>query len=256
MEERFLGAGTPESARRHAVRLGEVQVVTFDLDQPFAGAIGLLEPHERERANRFAFERDRRRFVVAHASLRLALGACLNRAPESLRFVASSNGKPRVVDSLVDLRFNLSHSGERAVLAIALNQEVGIDIEEERLVEVLDIAEHFFSRCEVDALRAVASTERVAAFFRCWTRKEAFLKALGEGLSFPLDAFEVSVEDDASDQLLRGCTAAADALSSWRVVSVPIDRPYTAAVAAGPGNWRLRLWTALPLSRCSFESSL
>jgi 4'-phosphopantetheinyl transferase len=240
-----FGTGRPESVICGGLRSGEVHVMQFDLDQPFNSAIRLLNPHERERAERFIFEHDRRRFIVAHASLRLALGTCLNLAPESLQFTVSPRGKPSLIGTSVDLRFNLSHSGERALLALALNRDVGVDIEKERPIEALAIAERFFSDSEVEALRKVPAQERMAAFFRCWTRKEAFVKAIGEGLSFPLNGFDVTVDDDASDQLLRRCTVAPDTLSYWRVMALPTERPYVGAVAAG-GQWHL-VWKATPI---------
>jgi 4'-phosphopantetheinyl transferase len=176
--------------------------------------------------------------------MRLALGLYLNRAPDSLRFIATQRGKPQIVDASMDVRFNLSHAGERALLAIALQRDVGIDIEEERPIEVFELAERFFSPSEVEALRAVQAPQRAAAFFRCWTRKEAFVKALGEGMFFPLNGFDVSVDDDTSAQLLRGCAAAPNELWRWRVMSLPTERPYWAALAAAAGDWRVVRWTA------------
>lgn len=233
-----------EPDRSPDLRLGDVHVVHFCLDRPFAGAVQLLDRHERERAGRFAFDRDRRRFVCAHAWLRLTLGICLNRPPESLHFAANARGKPQLVAPSVNLHFNLSHAGNHAALAMALHQEVGVDIERVRPMEVLELAERFFSRREVEALRKIPPPECVEAFFRCWTRKEAFIKALGEGLAFPLDRFEVSVDDERSSQLLRGCSVVPDALLHWRVVSLPVERPYVAALAGGPSDWNVVTWKA------------
>lgn len=228
------------------LQAGDVHVVWFDLDRPCRGTTQLLDREERARAARFVFDRDRRRFVAAHEWLRVVLGLFLRKAPESLRFTTNLRGKPRLVDTAVDLRFNLSHSGERGALAVTLDQEVGIDIEEARPIEVCELADRFFSRLEVEGLRRLPPPEREAAFFRCWTRKESFIKALGDGLSFPLDGFEVSVEDDRSKQLLRGCVAAPEALSRWRVVSLSSDPPYVAALTAGPGDWEIVTWKATP----------
>jgi 4'-phosphopantetheinyl transferase len=86
-------------------------------------------------------------------------------------------------------------------------------------------------------------SEQVPAFFRCWTRKEAFIKALGDGLVCPLDGFEVSLAEDESPQLLRSSSAVPDALSLWRIVSLPVEPGYRAAVAAGAGEWRIVRWT-------------
>jgi 4'-phosphopantetheinyl transferase len=221
----------------------DVHVFLFRLDETLPGAIELLDDVERARANRFVFEQDRRRFVTAHAWVRIVLARCLDRAADSLRFTAGARGKPRLVDIAVDLRFNLSHSGERALLAVTCGREVGIDIEKHRSVEIGDLARRFFAPSEWQALLALDPSEQIPAFFNCWTRKEAFIKALGDGLAYPLDGFEVSLRDDDSPQLLRSCSASPDAISRWRIVSLPVESGYQAAIAAGAGDWRIIRWT-------------
>jgi 4'-phosphopantetheinyl transferase len=222
---------------------GDVHVVLLRLEQELPGAGALLDETERARADRFAFEPDRHRFVTAHAWVRIVLGRCLEQAPESLRFTAGPRGKPRLVDTAVDLRFNLSHAGERALLAVTRGQEVGVDIEQERPMGISVLARRFFAPLEWQALQAMEASEQIPAFFRCWTRKEAFIKAIGDGLACPLGGFEVSLAEDESPQLLRSCTAVAGALERWRIVSVPVEPGYRAAVAAGPGEWRIVRWT-------------
>lgn len=226
------------------VKPSDVHVVRFCLDESFPRAIELLDSAERERAARFVYERDRRRFVTAHAWMRTALAKFLGCPAQSLCFDADAGGKPRLVGIPIDLRFNLSHAGERALLAIAIGQEVGIDIELVRSIETLELARRFFSRGEVSALRALSRAERVDAFFRCWTRKEAFIKAVGAGLSFPLDGFEVDLGANDGSQQLRGCAAAPEALSQWRVVSLTAEPGYQAALAAGPSSWHVVRWNA------------
>jgi 4'-phosphopantetheinyl transferase len=221
----------------------DVHVVLFRLDQELPGAAALLDETERARADRFVFEADRRRFVTAHAWVRIVLGRCLDQAPESLRFTAGRRGKPRLVDGAADLRFNLSHAGERALLAVTRGQEVGVDIERERAIGTSDLARRFFAPSEWQALQGMDPSEQIPAFFRCWTRKEAFIKAIGDGLACPLDGFEVSLSDAESPQLLRSCTAVEGGLERWRIVSVPVEPGYRAAVAAGPGEWRIVRWT-------------
>jgi 4'-phosphopantetheinyl transferase len=221
----------------------DVHVVVFRLDEPLRDAIELLDDGERARAGRFVFEPDRRRYISAHAAVRRVLGRCLDRAPESLRFTAEPRGKPRLVDGAADLRFNLSHAGERALLAVTCGLEIGVDIEQERSVDVRDLARRFFAPSEWQSLEALSLPEQVPAFFRCWTRKEAFIKALGDGLACPLDSFEVSVADDDSPQLLRGCSAVPDGLSRWRIVSLPVEPGYRAALAASAAGWRIVRWT-------------
>jgi 4'-phosphopantetheinyl transferase len=219
----------------------DIHVVRVRLDVAIGCAADLLDDDERHRASRFVFERDHRRFVIAHAWVRILLGRCLSRRPESLRFVAGPHGKPALADAAIDLRFNLSHAGERALVALALGRDVGVDIEEERQIDALELASRFFAPAESEALRALAPSERIPAFFRCWTRKEAFIKALGEGLSFPLREFEVSVADDHSSQLLRSC-ATPDMLRCWRIARLASEPGQAAALAATAGDWRVVQW--------------
>jgi 4'-phosphopantetheinyl transferase len=163
----------------------EAVFASLDADGPaLEEARGLLDARERERAASFRFEEDRRRFVVRRATLRRLLGVRTGQAPETLAFEENAFGKPRLRSGPC---FSASHSGDRMMVAIA-DVEVGCDIE--RIDPALDwqpLAESFFAPSERRQL-----TER-DAFFRCWARKEAFVKALGRGLSYPLDAFEVSV---------------------------------------------------------------
>jgi len=231
-----------QNVERIDCRQDVVHVITVCLDETVDGMLDLLDPEERDRAARFVFDRDRRRFIVSHAWTRLALASCLDCAPESLRFYAGPTGKPRLLGTPGDVRFNVSHSGERALVALALGQEVGVDIEQHRPVDVIELANKFFERSEIKSLERLSQTKRVAAFFRCWTRKEAFVKALGNGLAFPLDGFKVSVLDDHSSQLLCACDAAPEALDCWRIIGLRTDPGYSAALAAGRSPWRVVQW--------------
>ena len=151
---------------------------------------------ERSRAGRFHFHRDRERFVVARGILRDILGRYTSRAPESLSFSYSSYGKPALVpeSGAEAIRFNISHSHGTALYVVTRSREIGVDLELIRDgLEIEQIAERFFSRSEVSALCALPAQIRRRAFFLCWTRKEAYIKARGEGLSLPLDQFEVSL---------------------------------------------------------------
>src|SRR5262249_23128168 len=148
----------------------------------------LLSPEERERADRFHFARDRDRFVIAHAVLRQILALYLQSQPELIQFVQQKHGKPELApeSNPLGLTFNLSHSGEVALVAVAAHMQLGVDVELMRSdFGGEEIAERFFSRPEVEKLRLLAAHQRTRAFFQCWTRKEAYLKARGEGLSIP-----------------------------------------------------------------------
>ena len=154
----------------------------------------LLSTEEQARADRFHFPRDRRRFVLARASLRMLLGDYTGEAPARVSLQISSSGKPFLADR-ANLHFNLSHCEDRGVLAIA-RRPIGVDLERLRAVpEALSIAGNLFAPSESGALRAFPAELRSEAFLRCWTRKEAYVKARGVGLSVPLTSFEVTLDD-------------------------------------------------------------
>jgi 4'-phosphopantetheinyl transferase len=193
----------------------------------------LLAADERQRAARFHFARDQLRYSVAHAFVRHVLGAYLGVAPLALRFAAGAYGKPYLVAApgQIDLRFNLAHSGERALLAVALNREVGVDVEFAQPIDDADlIATQFFSLAERAALQALPVDEKQSAFYRCWSRKEAMIKVMGLGLSMPLDGFDVTLAPAAPAQLLavRGAEAA---LGPWTLHDLPPLPGYASALA-------------------------
>lgn len=182
------------------------ELVVHSLEVDAGPLTGLLSADERSRAGRFAFERDRRRYVAARGRLRQLLGERLGVAPESLQFVYNPHGKPALArrPGQRDLRFNVAHCGEVAAYAFAGGREVGVDVEAVReLPDADDIAMRFFSRRERAAYMRLPAQERPQGFFNCWTRKEAFIKALGEGLSHPLEAFDVSLAPGKPARLLR-----------------------------------------------------
>ena len=151
-----------------------------------------LSDAERERAARFRFERDRRRFIVARARLREELAARLGVRPEAVRFAYGDNGKPRLADHA--LQFSVSHCDDVALFAFSKTAEVGVDIEAIRPVREADaIAIQFFSPLEHAGYAALAPRDRLLGFFRVWTRKEAYVKALGVGFSMALERFDLSV---------------------------------------------------------------
>jgi 4'-phosphopantetheinyl transferase len=164
-----------------------------------------LAAEEQTRAERFYFQTDCGRFINAHGILRAILGLYLNRAPNCLSFCYSSYGKPALTrESGGDaIRFNMSHSRGVALYAVTRGREIGIDLEFIRSdLEVEQIAERFFSRSEIATLRALPTDLQKYAFFLCWTRKEAYIKARGEGLSLPLDQFDVSLIPGEPAELL------------------------------------------------------
>jgi 4'-phosphopantetheinyl transferase len=191
----------------------------------------VLSADEQARAARFHFERDRRRFVVTRASLRRLLASYTRSDPALLAFSYSSYNKPSLSESPTDIRFNVSHSGELALLAITHGREVGVDIEKIRPeVEAETLAERFFSPAERKALRGTPAKGKSAAFFRGWTCKEAFVKAQGMGLSLPLDCFDVELEPEKPAALLATRPDAAEA-KLWSLHLVEVPDGYAAALA-------------------------
>jgi len=191
---------------------------------------GMLSHDERERAARFHFERDRQRFSVTRARTRMILGAYLQSNPRELRFKYSSREKPSLADVSADVRFNVSHSGDQAVVAVASGREIGVDIEQIRSdVECEPLAERFFSPGERKLIRELPEGRRLHAFFRLWTCKEAFLKAHGTGLSRPLSSFEVRLSEEPGKRLrIRGD---AGEESRWSLVELESSSGYPAAAA-------------------------
>jgi 4'-phosphopantetheinyl transferase len=151
----------------------------------------LLDPSERARMARFLMAADRRRFLAAHAGLRILLGAALACAPASLTFVANPYGKPALPER--ELEFSLSHSGAVALVGLTAGAEIGIDVEQIRPIEEREsLAARYFHPSEAAALALLDDAQREIGFFRTWTRKEAYVKALGLGLSMDLASFSVA----------------------------------------------------------------
>jgi 4'-phosphopantetheinyl transferase len=189
----------------------------------------LLSDQEKERALRFRVERPRTDFILTRGTLRLLLARYLNTAPRSLQFRYEAHGKP-VLESN-DLCFNVSHCNGLAILAFVQQRAIGVDVENlSRDTDVRGLAERFFSDFERQALRYLSGPELHAAFFRCWTRKEAYIKATGDGLALPLDQFDVSIAEGDRDALLATRPDASEA-ARWTIFDVPVGPAYAAAVA-------------------------
>jgi 4'-phosphopantetheinyl transferase len=244
----------PPPPARLALPARELHVWRARLDLP--GEVldrlraGLAED-ERARADRFRADVDRRHFVAARGTLRVLLGRYLAVRPADVAFRYSAYGKPALARpaSAGRLRFNVSHSGGLALYAFALGHDVGIDVE--RVCPLDDagaVAERLFSPAEVAALRALAAPDGAGGetFFDCWTRKEAYVKALGGGLSLPLDAFTVAVGRGERTTLLgrrpgRGGEGGGPA-RRWTVIPLAPGDGYAAALAVRGAAPRLRQW--------------
>jgi 4'-phosphopantetheinyl transferase len=193
---------------------------------------GLLSAEEQARADRFRFAKDRDAYTTARAMLRLLLASYTHLDPEAIGFSYAAHGKPSIA-SEEKVCFNLSHSGDLALYAFARDKELGIDIERFRAMPDMEqVARHFFSKGEVSDLFNLPEGERRAAFFRCWTRKEAFVKALGDGLSLPLDSFRVSLRADEPAELLE---AEPEHRGRWSLRDVTPCEGYAAAIVVDGG---------------------
>lgn len=163
----------------------------------------LLSEDEKERANRFRFYKDKQCYVVTRGVLRLLSAQYLNNNPKDIIFNYEAFGKPLYKEE-TNLKFNVSHSGNRALIGFVKNHPLGVDIEKiKNDFDIFEVAENYFSKSEIESLHNIPKEEQYKGFFRCWTRKEAFIKAKGSGLSFPLDTFSVSIDSDTDAILLR-----------------------------------------------------
>jgi 4'-phosphopantetheinyl transferase len=191
-----------------------------------------LSGEERARSLGFLRERDRIRFVVSRGALRHVLAGYMAGSPGELVFKYGRRGKPSLSELWASrLQFNVSHSNGMALYAVADTRRVGVDVEFLRPVpDALRIANRYFSPSEAATLRATPPARRQAAFFRCWTRKEAYIKALGEGLAAPLDGFEVSVADH-KPAALRSIAGSSTAAAGWVIRDLAPATGYAAAVA-------------------------
>jgi 4'-phosphopantetheinyl transferase len=204
----------------------------------------LLSEDEQHRAERFRGAEHAPHFVAARGLLRVILGLYLDIAPESLGFRYGPQGKPYLAAGDLGLRFNLSHSHGLAYYAIALEREVGIDIERVRAeTPCLDLARRFFSKEESAAITALATAERTEAFFRCWTRKEAYIKARGTGLSLPLAQFTVTCLPGVPARLLS-TDGDPEQPSRWSLADLRPPSGYVGAVAAEGTGWEIKHWEA------------
>ena len=212
---------------------GDIHIWQASLDQPterWQTLTELLSPDETTRATAFVFERDRRKFIVARAVLRQLLGHYLNINSRVIKFIYADKGKPSVADHPT-LQFNVTHSHELALYAFGINQPLGIDLEYKReITDIHGIARGNFSAWENNQFNALPDHLKNEAFFNCWTRKEAYIKALGEGLSHPLDTFDVTLIPGEPARLIevRGYP---DEAAQWTFHAFTPQSNYIAALA-------------------------
>jgi 4'-phosphopantetheinyl transferase len=197
----------------------------------FARSLSLLSPEEKVRAERFHFDRHRRAFVFGRAALRLLLASYLGMEATKIDFVYGPQGKPSLADTTCSLRFNVSNSGSLAAYAFTRGCEIGLDIEQHRpLHDREHIADRFFSPEEAAELLALPEAERTIAFFHCWTRKEAYIKAMGGGLSIPLHSFRVSLRPGAEARMIS-LDGSEEAARGWTLHDFDPAPEYEGAIA-------------------------
>jgi 4'-phosphopantetheinyl transferase len=218
------------------------RIAAFEDDADVALCAALLSKDEQTRAARFKFDRDRRLFTAAHAALRSICALYLRTTPVSVQLADGRYGKPELAsDSRADLRFNLSHSGELALIGLSAKREIGVDLEMIKDFSFDEVAERFFTPREVAGLRSLPKHLQRQAFYKCWTSKEAFLKAKGTGLSGQLD--EVDIVPLGADEIRISADVA-----GWSLAELPVGDGYVAALAneGAPLAVYLYEWTVSP----------
>jgi 4'-phosphopantetheinyl transferase len=213
----------------------------------------LLSPDERQRAASFHAPAHRQKFEVSRGVLRLLLGRYLGTGPHLVEFEYGAHGKPALKEPRGHLEFNVAHSGEMAIYAVGA-LEVGIDIEQIRhLPDLMSVARRFFSAAETIDLASLSGDSRIRAFHNCWARKEAYIKALGTGLSLPLESFRVSLLPGQSAQLLQ-IEGSPGLEAEWLISDLAVDENYAAALAVRVPE--IRLWTSPLLNPEQITSAL
>lgn len=216
--------------------------VGLDLDDSVLAGLALhLSPDESARADRFVFARHRSRFTAGRGALRAILGGFLGVPPAALRFAYGRFGKPRLDghEAKSGLRFNVSHSQGVGLVAVALDRELGVDVEQiHPLPDAGAIARRCFSEVENRALGSLPASEQLGGFFTCWTRKEAYVKALGDGLTRPLDGFDVTVGPREPARLLR-VAGDPEETTRWSLRALAPGEGFVGAIAVEGEGWRL-----------------
>ena len=225
------------------LREDEVHLWRIDLDKVAVAESRwrtVLSQDEITRADRFKFTRDRQNFTATRALLRILLGSYLTLNPQQLSFTYGENGKPYLCQGAAEMDFNVSHSGERALIAIARGRPLGVDIEQIREnIDCESLTRHYFSTSEEAALFTLEVSERSRAFFRCWTRKESYIKARGAGLALPLHSFDVSVSQAEKNLLLATRPDASEA-ALWSIRAIEAGEGYEAALCGKGRDWILK----------------
>jgi 4'-phosphopantetheinyl transferase len=233
---------------RYVLPQDEVHVWRTNIDWPadrITQIRQVLSPEEQARADQFHFAVDRMRCIIGRGVLRMLVGHCLGIPPDTLRLGQNRFGKPCLLAGRAPtLQFNVSHSGELILIALAFERDVGVDVERIRTeLATAEIAARYFSPRECRALMGLAADLQSDAFFTCWTRKEAYIKARGDGLALPLDQFDVSFLPDEPARLVETRHDPTE-VDRWTLHGLDSGRAdHKAAVAAEGLAWALKCWS-------------
>lgn len=236
------------SPKAPVLRVNEVQVWRIPLADHAGAEVRLkelLSPDEHVRAEHFHFLHDRQHFIIRRAVLRQLLAAVLATKSQAIRLEFGAHGKPFVAGQIgaCRLQFSCSHSADWALIALTRGSELGVDLEQHRsMPDAEDLAKNFFSCAEINELAGLPSELKTAGFFNGWTRKEAFVKAIGLGLSCPLNGFSVSLAPNQPAALLE-VTNNAEALKRWELISLNVAPNYSAALVFENQQASLKLFT-------------
>ena len=226
--------GLPLSADRIDVWRANLNASTTELKQYY----NLLSADEHKRAERFHFDQDRHRYIIRRSILRSLIASYLETDPVTIEFSYNEYGKPSIGNNMAEpIQFNLSLSNDLALFAFSQQQDIGIDIEKNDIRVVNEkIVQRYFSESESKTLLALPQHQQIFAFYNAWTRKEAWVKARGMGLSIPLDSFTVSLSPDEPAKLIAVASDSTSA-NDWSMVALTPAPDYTAALAVrGPCN--------------------
>lgn len=223
------------------LRKGEIHVWRVNLNQKFSEVSELFETlsgDEKQKAQKFIFEKDRNHFVAARGTLRKILSNYLSIKPNEIRFAYTRFGKPLLESGESQLKFNVSHSHELSLIAVTKGQEVGIDIEFiDSNFDLLKTAKCFFSKIEMSVLQNLPSNLQTPAFFSGWTRKEALIKGVGKGFSYPVNEFTISIKPEESNISLP-----TNEFQNWSLITLDCQTDYKAALAVNGKIQTLRFW--------------
>lgn len=229
---------------------GQVHVWRLQLDAPEERIVALralLSPEELARADRFLRHKHRRRFANVHGLLRLILAEYTEVAPKAIQFQTNEFGKPFLAPE-TSVEFNLSHSGDLALVALTTGRAIGVDLEQYReRLETEKISKRYFSSAEFSQLMNLPDSQREEAFYACWTRKEAYIKARGEGLSLGLDRFDVAFIPNAPPALLHS-DENSEEVNRWSFIDLKLQPRYAAACVVEGRIHELRRWDARELN--------